>query len=333
MKICLTANSGGHLNELLQIRNFLSDDKDKIFFVIDKTLMTKALAEKEKVYFVKKFILREVIRRCRIVDPILNILQSLHIFYIEKPDVVITTGAGTSLGLWICGKLFKKNTIFVESAARVNNPSTFGKYIGSRSSHILVQWPDMLNFYPKSLFAGLIFNIKNPPILKSQKIIKIFITAGTYKIQFNRMFKAIDQIAGKNGTKYEITAQVGTSDYIPKHYSYYQFAKQSKIHEDMKNADLIICQAGAGSIFDAILLGKKVIAIPRLVEFDEFFDYHQKELAGNLSQENILLYLENTDLLQEKLLEAENFIPEFYKLSSTNFLFKDVLRNNLKAAK
>ncbi|MBT6325080.1 MAG: hypothetical protein HOJ35_03870, partial [Bdellovibrionales bacterium] len=103
MKICLTANSGGHLNEILQIRKFLKNHD--VFYITDKTKMTEAIKKHEKVYFVQKFIIRELIRKLKIIAPILNLLQSMKIYFKEKPNLIITTGAGTSFGIWLVGKV------------------------------------------------------------------------------------------------------------------------------------------------------------------------------------------------------------------------------------
>ncbi|MBT6325348.1 MAG: hypothetical protein HOJ35_05225, partial [Bdellovibrionales bacterium] len=64
-----------------------------------------------------------------------------------------------------------------------------------------------------------------------------------------------------------------------------------------------------------------------LVKYQEFFDDHQKELAGNLGKEGILIYLENTDNLIEAIEDSEGFIPDFQKLLSDDFLFKRILND------
>lgn len=48
----------------------------------------------------------------------------------------------------------------------------------------------------------------------------IFITLGSQKFQFNRLLQAVDQLIEKSVIEDEVFAQIGYSDYQPKHYAY-----------------------------------------------------------------------------------------------------------------
>ena len=50
MKICIACSSGGHLTEILQIREVF--DKRKNFFITFKRKDSEELTKKENVYFV-----------------------------------------------------------------------------------------------------------------------------------------------------------------------------------------------------------------------------------------------------------------------------------------
>nr|MCR4756139.1 polysaccharide biosynthesis protein [Lachnospiraceae bacterium] len=47
--------------------------------------------------------------------------------------------------------------VYVESFARVNEPSLTGKLVYNMSDLFMVQWEDMLEKYPKSMLGGGIF--------------------------------------------------------------------------------------------------------------------------------------------------------------------------------
>ena len=110
VKICLAANSGGHLNQLLQLKDFYK--KHDYFFVTNENEFSKGLKKQDNVYFVKEFILKEIENNFDILSPIDNFVQSLRIFLKEKPDLIITTGAGTAFGMCILSKIFGKKLIF-----------------------------------------------------------------------------------------------------------------------------------------------------------------------------------------------------------------------------
>ena len=51
----------------------------------------------------------------------------------------------------------------------------------------------------------------------------IFITLGSQKFQFNRLLQAVDELIEKGVIDDEVFAQIGYSDYEPKHFEYKQF--------------------------------------------------------------------------------------------------------------
>ncbi len=148
MKICLAASAGGHLAELLRIKEAWKGKGH--FFVTDKRTNGLGLAKKEKTYFVS----------CPRRNPFktaLNFLQSLLIFLREMPDVVISTGADTAIPLCLIAKFFRKRVLFIESFCRVKSPSLSGKIMHKKADLFLVQWKENLEFFPNAEFAGSVF--------------------------------------------------------------------------------------------------------------------------------------------------------------------------------
>ena len=93
---------------------------------------------------------------------------------------------------------------------------------------------------------------------------------GTNPYDFSRLAKAVDDLAAN--LEENVYIQLGNTKYIPKNCKYFDFASKNEIENLMKKADIVITQGGYGSITDAILLNKKVIAIPRLKELEEAQD-------------------------------------------------------------
>ncbi|MCD7790726.1 MAG: polysaccharide biosynthesis protein [Bacteroides thetaiotaomicron] len=75
----------------------------------------------------------------------------------EKPDFIITTGALAAFPFCLWGKLLHKKVIYIESFARVEGKSLTGKLVYPFADLFIVQWPDMLKFYPKAVYVGGIF--------------------------------------------------------------------------------------------------------------------------------------------------------------------------------
>ena len=141
LKICLTCSAGGHLTELLQLSPAWAGMK--VFYVTDRRAKITGIHEREKVYFVR-------VPRRNPIHLTQNIVQSFRIFLMEKPDVLISTGADVSIPLLLIGKLFGKKIVFIESFCRIDEPSLSAKIMYGFSDLFYVQWPKMKKFFPKA---------------------------------------------------------------------------------------------------------------------------------------------------------------------------------------
>ncbi|MBI2085056.1 MAG: beta-1,4-galactosyltransferase [Candidatus Aenigmarchaeota archaeon] len=107
----------------------------------------------------------------------------------------------------------------------------------------------------------------------------IFVTVGTHKDPFDRLIKKMDQLIEDGSLKENVVMQIGNATYEPKNCEYYRFVGADKFEELYKNADTIICHAGAGSIINALKNNKHLVVVPRLKKFHEHTDDHQLDLA------------------------------------------------------
>jgi UDP-N-acetylglucosamine:LPS N-acetylglucosamine transferase len=94
-----------------------------------------------------------------IVDPhrslhkyILNIVQSFAIYRKTTPEIILSTGGGQSIALFLIGKILGCKTIFVESGSRIQFPSKTGRLLYHFSDHFFIQSPNLFAFYPKAKF-------------------------------------------------------------------------------------------------------------------------------------------------------------------------------------
>jgi UDP-N-acetylglucosamine:LPS N-acetylglucosamine transferase len=87
---------------------------------------------------------------------LVGFFQWVWIMLTERPDVIISTGAEVALAPIIVGKvLFRRRTVFVETASRKENPSRTGRLVYRFSDVFLVQSPALLAHYgPKARYAG-----------------------------------------------------------------------------------------------------------------------------------------------------------------------------------
>ncbi|CAM9114911.1 unnamed protein product [Scytosiphon promiscuus] len=121
----------------------------------------------------------------------------------------------------------------------------------------------------------------------------VFVTVGTTK--FDALIEAIDDAAllsilsSKGFTS--LTAQIGHGGHIPTFPLGPQAAMDCKwyrfkptLHEDMASADVVVSHAGAGSVMEALGLGKALVVVVN----DALMDNHQEELAEALARRDHL---------------------------------------------
>lgn len=145
----------------------------------------------------------------------------------------------------------------------------------------------------------------------------IFVVVGTQKFQLNRLLKEIDAQIEKGIIKEEVFAQIGNSDYKPKHYKFKKFINKDEFEKIMEECTILITHSGVGTIISGLNHNKPVIIYPRLKKYNEHVDDHQTEIAKSFSEMNyVLLCNENDDL--SNLLE-EALKHKFEKYSSRRF--------------
>lgn len=327
IKIALVANSGGHLNQLLQLHAFYK--QHAFFFITNETACSAALAAKEKVHFVDNFILKQLLRSWSL-GPIDNLVQSYRILRKENPDLVVTTGAGVAFGSCLAAKLLGKKLVFIESIARVYHPSTFGRLVHRWADLVLVQWKHLTSHYKGAHYAGLVFDISEPKPFESDR--PVFVTTGTYPLQFNRLLKKLDELKAAPLRNLDIIAQVGNSDYRPCRYSYFDYRTQQDIHRLITESRFVISHGGSGSIMDALVRGKRVIAVPRSTRYDEFFDDHQLQLVTKLEEQGLILAVYDIEDLLDTIKRIEEFMPRVDKQQQGNHiaLLNDFLGQQFK---
>lgn len=148
MKICLVCSAGGHLQELFQLRSVWNHQER--FWVTFDYEDSRCLLRDEKFY--KAFFPTNR----NIKNLLNNFILAIRILSKEKPDVIISTGAGVSVPFFYMGRLMGIRTVYIESMARVKNLSLSGKLIYPVSSEFIVQWEELTRKFSRAKFGGQI---------------------------------------------------------------------------------------------------------------------------------------------------------------------------------
>lgn len=150
-KICFIASTGGHLDQLMMLQPIM--EKYNSFIVTEKTNYI-SIKNNNKTYYLYQV---NRIERTWILKMVLNTFISLYIFVIQRPNIVISTGALATIPMCLLSKIFMKKLIFIESFAKINSPTLTGKFLYRFADEFYVQWEEMLKVYPKALYRGGIY--------------------------------------------------------------------------------------------------------------------------------------------------------------------------------
>ncbi len=109
---------------------------------------------------------------------------------------------------------------------------------------------------------------------------KVFVTVGTDQ-PFDRMVRVVDQWAGGENRK-DVFAQIGQTNWRPKHIEYSQFLSPSEFTEKLRSSNIVIGHAGMGTILTALKYQKPLLVVPKRASLGEHRNEHQLATAKRL---------------------------------------------------
>ena len=146
LKVCLVASAGGHLVQLLRLRQ--SWEGHDTVYVSTVDVVRDKLAQFGRVF---------IIGECNREHPFLTLRvfwRCLKVILSERPDVVISTGAAPGFLMCLTGRLLGAKIVWVDSIANVKRLSMSGKMIRPFCSLFLTQWEDLQDKTKKIEYAG-----------------------------------------------------------------------------------------------------------------------------------------------------------------------------------
>lgn len=154
-KVMFISSTGGHLTQLLQLKELFKENE--YVLITEKTDVTKSMKSKYNMSFFPYGS-----RNQKLLYPFILLINCfMSLFYLIKynPEVIVTTGANTAAAMCCLGKIFRKKVIYIESFAKNNSPTVTGKMIYKLHAYttFVVQWENMLKYYPKAECWGWIY--------------------------------------------------------------------------------------------------------------------------------------------------------------------------------
>lgn len=148
LTIGLISSKGGHLIELMQLKNLYKNTK-RFWVTVPGEDSAYYLKYEKNTYFAFHSDSRNI------MSSLLNVILAFKIFFSEKPSVLISCGAGVAVPFFLIGKFFfRTKLIYIESFVRVDYPSLTGRILHSYTDLFFVQHKCQKKWYPRAHYLG-----------------------------------------------------------------------------------------------------------------------------------------------------------------------------------
>lgn len=139
-------SSGGHLAQLLVLASLW--DVTERHWVTFQTTDAESILTGERVDWAFFPTTRNVLNLAR------NTLLAWKVLRRQRPDVVLSTGAGVALPFFVLARAMGVPTVYVEVYDRIDSATLTGRLCRPFSSLFLVQWEEQRAFYRGAVVIG-----------------------------------------------------------------------------------------------------------------------------------------------------------------------------------
>lgn len=307
LKVCLAGSGGGHVRQLLDLEPAWS--KHDCFFVTEDTALGRSIAENHRTHFVAHVALGQA----RLGAParmvraaLLNFLQSARIMLKERPQVVVSTGAGAVFFAVVWGRLIGAKIVVIESFARFQRPSMFTRLAAPLAHQKVVQSAALQAFIPDAAVFDPMQVLEGE---RPRKEALLFATVGA-TLPFDRLVDMVGELKTRGDITERVVIQTGVGGTVaPAGVELVETLPFEKMQHYLRAADIVVCHGGTGSLITALREGCRVIAVPRLFEKGEHYDNHQAEIAKAFAARGLIEVANSTDELSSALKKVRARAP------------------------
>ena len=149
-KVLAVASGGGHWKELMLLRDgFDFENINQVKYITT----IAGLPEEEGI---QDFVIIKDSNKTQKLALVVSFFQILAVYLRYRPDLVISTGAAAGIVSVIIGKIFRAETIWIDSIANADKLSLSGDIARWLADTVLTQWAHLANG-KKVQFHGSVF--------------------------------------------------------------------------------------------------------------------------------------------------------------------------------
>jgi hypothetical protein len=142
----LVCSAGGHLLQLHRLKPWW-DHVERVWVTFDMP-DSRSLLDGERVEWAYHPTTRSASNLIR------NLRLAWRLLRRNKPDVVVSTGAGVAFPFFVVARLLRIKTVYIEVYDRIDSPTLTGRLCHPFASRFLLQWDTQKRFYPRGEVIG-----------------------------------------------------------------------------------------------------------------------------------------------------------------------------------
>ncbi len=146
MRLLLVSSSGGHLAQLMCLRDWWA--KHERHWVTFDTADAVAKLEGEDVTWAHHPTTRNAANLMR------NSVQARKVLASYAPDVIVSTGAAVAVPYFWLRRRRQASTVYLEVYDRIQTRTLTGRLCRPAADLFLVQWPEQQRLYRSSVLVG-----------------------------------------------------------------------------------------------------------------------------------------------------------------------------------
>lgn len=290
----LVASSGGHLTQLVDLAERITDVDPAVWITFDSDQARSALAGRE-VEFVRYVEPRGYASLVRSLPSATRILRRF------RPSRVVSTGSGIALAYLPLARLVGADAFYIESATRAEGPSQTGRLLSRVPGvELRTQHPHLADGDWK--YVGSVFDGFEAVAAPTRRLERVVVTVGTMETYgFRRL---VEKLAAVLPGEAEVLWQTGVTNLDRLTVTGRHSVPAAELEAAISAADLVVAHAGTGSALTALRLGRRPLLIPRCAAHGEHIDDHQQQTATHLADLGLATVLSVEELTVERLKEA-----------------------------
>lgn len=297
LKLCLAASGGGHVRQLLDLEPAWREHD--YFFVTEDTALGRSLAARHPVHFVDHYALGQAqLGRggAMLKGALGNAAKSARIILKERPDAVITTGAGAMFWSALAARGLGAKLVLIETFARFDAPSKFARGLKRFTTETIVQSPALKQHWPDTTLFDPFRHLDTTPPPKQPLL---FATVGA-TLGFPRLVEAVLALKRSGRLPERVILQVGDTPMpagVPSDIEVHRELPFEQVQAILRDAAFVVCHGGTGSLITALRAGCRTIAMPRRFSLGEHYDDHQEEITAAFAARGLIQVALEADAL------------------------------------